>query len=841
MSSYIVTASTSVVLLDTSVLGLAQSAIVLLSSQMPPGRNVTVRDSLGYLSSPQSIIVSTTNNIFFSDGTSSIAVSQPFASMTFSSRDANTWNIVNTFGFPLYNTIANVSTLAVSTLIGNSLTIGGILSTNTIATNGLITQSTSQVFGPMFISTLVVGTQPSVSIPYETTPGYSAYIIGSANITSNVLIGGNVSTGGAAAFGGSVAMNGGLDVAQGAIINGNLTVQGSVITRGLGSFECQSAFLNSSLTVVGNATFSSNLFVNSNVQVGLSTITTTLNTSTIQINSVTGGYIQLGTTTVLRTNTTSFPGQTVFSINTPLYTPFVSTQTLSASSTIITPNLYVTSVISAPTLTNFTLGSAVIQNAQGSLITSSIQTNTLVLSNEFFANTITASSIITSNITASGSIYALSPGAYLSTGSINTSSLQVSQISTGSINAGVIQTPSVQVSSLFVSQTLVCGPGVSSINMQTATINNSLGSLFTSALYTSSITASSLSIQSGNIYSPNPIIFSTPSVYIPSALLNTFTTNTFNTSTVATSRIILGSDPGSNNNGPNFLYNPVAPSTNVLVSGGPGDYLSPYYLSNVIPVNQNPAVPYTTSIGFNANYFGGTVPPGLLIGYTASLFWAGQASSYLTIQDGPSLYGLFGSDQTITGTLPLSSFAIQAVLYGQSAINVTFSFQYSPNVNSIDPSTFIQFNNGSLNWNYALNGTTIQNSLNDMTIRNIYYYGSLNFASDPRIKENIQAADLRQCYDIISDMPLRRYKYIDEYCSTFNVSNTSRLGFLATDLLPHFPKSVHVSDTLFPEFSKDLMTIDTSQIDMAHLGTTKYLIEEVRRLESVLSTVLSQK
>ena len=326
-----------------------------------------------------------------------------------------------------------------------------------------------------------------------------------------------------------------------------------------------------------------------------------------------------------------------------------------------------------------------------------------------------------------------------------------------------------------------------------------------------------------------------------SAVISSFTTNTFNSSTINASRIILGSTPGSNVNGPIFVYNSLTPSTNVLVSGGPGDYLSPYYLSNVIPPGQNPAVPYTTSIGFNADYFGGTPPPGLLIGYTASLFWAGQTGSYLTLTNGPSLYGLFGADQTITGTLNESTFGIQAVLYGASAINIAFSFQYSPNVNSIDPSTFIQFNNGSLNWNYSLNGTTIQNSLNDMTIRNIYYYGSLNFASDPRIKENIQTADLKQCYESISAIPLRKYKYIDQYCSTFNVSNSSRLGFLATDLLPHFPKSVHISDTLFPEFSTDLMTVDTSQIDMAHLGTTKYLIEEVKRLEAILSTLLAQQ
>lgn len=285
MSSYIVTASTSVILVDTSILTSGQSAIILLSSQMPPGRNVTVRDSLGFLSSPQSIIVSTTKDITFMDGTSSIFISQPYASMSFTSRDQTTWNIINTFGFPLYNTIANVSTLAVSTLIGNSLTIGGIISTNTVVTNSISLQSTSQVFGPMFVSTLVVGTNPSVSIPYQTTPGYNAYVIGSANITSNVAIGGNLSVGAGATFGSSITVAGNI-TATGASIFQNFTVQGNLTTQGTGSIECQSMNVQSSLTVLGPAVFNSNVSILSNLQVGASTITNTLQTSSIQIISV---------------------------------------------------------------------------------------------------------------------------------------------------------------------------------------------------------------------------------------------------------------------------------------------------------------------------------------------------------------------------------------------------------------------------------------------------------------------------------------------------------------------------------------------------------------------------
>ena len=836
MTSYIVIASTSVVLIDSSRLTSGGSAIVLISSQMPPGRTITVRDSLGYLSSPQSIIVSTTSGISFMDGTSSLVVSQPYASMSFSSRDATTWNIINTFGFPLYNTIANVSTLAVSTLIGNSLTvIGGTLSTTTLIANNVKLQSTSEFFGPLFVSTLVVGTQPSIQIPYETIPGYNSYVMGSAYMTSTVTIGGNLQVGGGGVFDSSITVAGSITANSGANINGNLTLAGNFLTQGLGTFESQTANITSSLVVVGSATIGSNLFVNSNLQVGQTTFTNNLQTSTIQLNTV-GGYIQLGTNTVIRGATTANPGQTALAVNAPIYTPFLSTSFLTATTSVKTTTIEVLSTISAGTVTSFTLGSAAINNSAGSLLTSSITTNTIRVFSSFATNSVYSSSFVTSNLIATGSLQGLGPQSYLSTGAIFTSSLQVVQISTGSIKVGIIETTAAEVSSLFISQSFTAGPGVSSIGMATARIDNSQGSILSGAVFTSSLTASSIAIQSGNIFTANNLTISTPALYLQTIYTSTFNTIGFQTSTLNTSQLTIGSIP--TNTGPNFSNDPAFPPLNIVTTGGPGDYLTPYYLSNVVPSGQNPTLPYTTSIGFNANYFG-SVPPGLLIGYSASLFWRGQVSSYLTITNGPSLYGVYGQDQTVTGTLTQSSFGIHATLYGSSAISVTFSFQYSPNTNSIDSNSYIKFNNGSLNWNYALNGTTIQNSLNDMSIRNVYYYGSLNFASDPRIKENISSANLRECYDTISALPLRKFKYISEYCSTFQVSEEPRLGFLATDLLPYFPKSVHISDTLFPAFSKELMTIDTSQVDMAHLGTTKYLIGEVKRLEEELSSLKS--
>jgi len=832
--AYIVAASTSVVLVDTSILGAGETAVVLLSSQVPPGRNVTIRDSLGYLSSPQSILVSTTSGIRFSDGTSSISVSNPYASLTVSSRDATTWNIVNTFAFPLNQTVANVQSLTTSTMYGANAYITKSIVTNEFTSQSFSATSTSQIFGPLFVSTLVVGVQPDQEIPYQTTPGYTAYIIGNSYISSNLYVGSSITVGGSGNFGGPITVGGSLAVSLGAAIGGDVAIQGGLIATGAGSIECRNLVVQSTVNVIGTATFNSNLFVQSNIQVGGTLTTTSLQTSSVQILGGVTGYLQLGAPT----------GPIIISqgsgitVTTPIYTTLLSTQTAQVGLGISTNTLTIASTFSGTGITQFLLSSAAIQNSNGSLITSSIQTNNLQVTNNVVANVFTASSFTTSSCQIDGAIQMLSPLSYISTGILYTSSINVNYISTANITIGQIQTPAIEVSSLNVYQNIACGPGVSTVTMTVATIDNSQGLLYTGAVYTSSVTASTVSFQSGLLNSATPLTINSPNTFFQTANTSSIIASTIQTSSFTTTLLTIGTST-LGGSGPNFIYSTIGgPSTNMYVAGGPGDYLSPYFLSNLPPAGQNPTQPYGSYINFQGNNVGLPIPPGVTIQYTASFFWAGQINSQMTIADGASFFGALQTDQTVSGTIAASSFTVDSRLYGNSRFSVTFNYSYNPSATYITSNNVIEFNSGRLNWRYALNGTTIQNSLNDMSIRNIYYYGSLNFASDPRVKTDITDADLKRCYDTIDSLPLRRYKYREDYCSTFQISDNHRLGFLATDLLPHFPKSVHASDSVFPAFSTSLLTIDTAQVEMAHLGATKYLMAEVERLEGILAQIM---
>lgn len=840
MSSYIVNASTSVVLIDSTQIAPGNAAVVYLSSQVPPGRTVTVRDSTGFLSTPQAIRVSTAGGVLFADGTSSIQISEPYASMSFSSRGATSWDIINTFGFPLYATVASVSSLTTSTLVGTNLNITGPLIANSVEASTLRVMSTGQVDGPLFVSTLVVGPPSTIlSPPYVTIPGYAAYVLGPAYISSSTVIQGPLTVSGPTTVQSNLTIGGNLVVGQSLAITGNLNLTGNLVTDGTGSITCQTFSTLSSATILGNAILNSNVFVTSNLQVGGAMTTTTVTASTFQVN--TGGFIQFGTGggPTLRARTDILPGQTFAAFNAPIFTPYLSAQTIQATTFANVSSLNVTGRISAPTLSQFLLSSAAITNPNGSLAIDTITANSLTLSNVFAVTTLQTSNLVVSTATVTGNLVG-GATTTLSTARLLASSIQTTTLSTGNLFAGSIVTPAIGLSSIFVASSIIGGPSFTTLSIPSATIQNSQGTIQAGTLTASNLSTSSLLVQTGAIRSGSTLQFLASSVTMSNAAISSLFVSSFQTSTLTVSRIRIGDVPGSSN-GPDFYYQPVpTPSTNVLVTGGPGDYLNPYTVSNVKPPAQPPATPYTTYISFQADYKSQPVPPGMVIGYSATLLWAGQSNSVLQLANGagPTLFGLFGSDQTVTGTIQRSTFEIAATLYGNSAIQVTFQFQYSPNPTTLNSNCVVEFNNGILNWNYSLNGTTIQNSLNDISTRNLYYYGGLSFASDPRLKTNIQDADLDYCYELIRGIPLRTYRYNETYCSTFGLEAVPRLGFLATELQTVLPQSVRPVEGLLPGSDTSYLTIDTSQLEMAQFGATQLLMKKVAQLEQELEALI---
>jgi hypothetical protein len=64
-------------------------------------------------------------------------------------------------------------------------------------------------------------------------------------------------------------------------------------------------------------------------------------------------------------------------------------------------------------------------------------------------------------------------------------------------------------------------------------------------------------------------------------------------------------------------------------------------------------------------------------------------------------------------------------------------------------------------------------------------------SSDERLKENIELADLDTCYNIIKNLPLKRYRWKDNTYTDDQISDRNVIGFIAQDVASFFPKAVN--------------------------------------------------
>jgi len=146
-------------------------------------------------------------------------------------------------------------------------------------------------------------------------------------------------------------------------------------------------------------------------------------------------------------------------------------------------------------------------------------------------------------------------------------------------------------------------------------------------------------------------------------------------------------------------------------------------------------------------------------------------------------------------------------------------------------------------------------------------------ASDQRLKTNITNADNNRCYEIVKQVPLKRYTWRSEVYSQEKVKDRSKLGWIAQDVEEVFPKAVGTSrfaynqvfeDVITPELDsdgnavldengiaktktekrlvsedviEDCKDLNSDQIYAAMYGTIQKLIEKVESLESKVAAL----
>lgn len=97
-------------------------------------------------------------------------------------------------------------------------------------------------------------------------------------------------------------------------------------------------------------------------------------------------------------------------------------------------------------------------------------------------------------------------------------------------------------------------------------------------------------------------------------------------------------------------------------------------------------------------------------------------------------------------------------------------------------------------------------------------------SSDQRLKENVENANLDICYDIVKNVPLRRYRWKDEIYTNEQVKDRTQLGFIADEVEKYFPKSV---GKIKAHGLDDCKSLNNDQMLMMLFGTVKRLIKMV--------------
>ena len=555
--SQIINESTSVVQVDSSRLQNGDTNIVYVSTTTIPGQLVTVIDATGYLSSPQSLLLSTVgNSTFFADGSFSTILNQRFSYVTLVSQDEQTWATVNASHFPDPTDTPTYRVLDAVSLVAPTLQGLGIVSSATVASGVLIIPSTFCSAGPTLISSLYVNALSSFVGVSSADPRMT--VIGPERIYGSTV------TIGAGSFRGSISTlgdcfnTGNISSKVGTIyVSGNVTTSGTIRGQRGNQVIANTMDIFTSASFVGPVSFASSVTVGDFIRARSITANMANGVSMNVMSSIT-----FTPTESIRNRPTFFEF-----VNMPITVPStIDTLYAAASNAVTTSNITLQSFTESPALLSFALGSTTIQNSGGSLQISSIVGNSFTAEqiisksmeehDEFTGNTFLLNDQPTSgfyNITYPGGNSNISSSWLISsTGANGTLYAPYTTISTNlfvgrSIQANNLNTITDVYENFYTSSVLVTDSAmfssVSTASLKNVRVNNTGGSITGNraetlrAVYCSSIRTDEIFTHGAALRFTGEHTFSLPVSYISS-----LTAGAINTSSLFVPNITTGSE-----------------------------------------------------------------------------------------------------------------------------------------------------------------------------------------------------------------------------------------------------------------------------------------------------------
>ena len=111
--------------------------------------------------------------------------------------------------------------------------------------------------------------------------------------------------------------------------------------------------------------------------------------------------------------------------------------------------------------------------------------------------------------------------------------------------------------------------------------------------------------------------------------------------------------------------------------------------------------------------------------------------------------------------------------------------------------------------------------------------------SDERVKEDIVLADTDTCYNNVKRIPLKYFKWRDEYFTKDHISDRHKIGWIAQDVEKVFPKAVRVSTDKSSKIP-ECRTLDTDQLYATMYGAIQKLQEMCERYEKSITVLQAE-
>ena len=109
--------------------------------------------------------------------------------------------------------------------------------------------------------------------------------------------------------------------------------------------------------------------------------------------------------------------------------------------------------------------------------------------------------------------------------------------------------------------------------------------------------------------------------------------------------------------------------------------------------------------------------------------------------------------------------------------------------------------------------------------------------SDERLKKDIVEADLNMCWENIKKIPLKKYIWQPDFYTSNNVLHQTKIGWIAQDVEPIFPKSI-ITQNLYN--LQDCKLLNTDQLYASMYGALQLAIKKLNNIDDNINKLVNK-